>query len=694
MVVSELVSQANTMMKIKMKLKGRLRTYLRFTIYLGILLIVIGVAAFVLNKTAGIMLAMFTIVYFAVVLILYFYNKPVIMNELVSFATEYGQIQRKLLRELDLPYALLDEDGKIMWTNRAFEKAVHQQKGYSKGIQTLFPTITEDRLPNIEVDQTECEIEFEGRDYTARFRKIPLREMAEHSDIIEAKDYDGFLIACFLFDETALHIALQELDDQSLCVGMIYLDNYDEALESVEEVRQSLLVALIDRKVNKYVASIDGICRKMEKDKFLVILSKKAVTQLQESHFELLEDIKTVNIGNEMAVTISIGLGVDGLTYAQNYEFARNAIDLALGRGGDQAVIKTAEAVTYYGGKSQQVEKNTRVKARVKAHALRELVTAKENVLVMGHSRPDADSFGAAVGIYCMARALDRKAYIVLDGMTSDIQPLVECFTGVSGNEDAVISGQQAMEMANNNTVLVVVDVNKPSLTECPDLLHLVKSVVVLDHHRAGSEIIENATLSYVEPYASSACEMISEILQYVQDNIKIHIEEADCMYSGVMVDTNNFLTKTGVRTFEAAAFLRRCGADVTRVRKMFRADALEYKAKADAVSQAEIYRDSYAISTCYADDLPSPTVIGAQAANELLNIRGIKASFVLTDFQGRIYVSARSIDEVNVQLIMERLGGGGHMNVAACQIEGIGLEEAIGELKGTIDSMIESGEL
>jgi c-di-AMP phosphodiesterase-like protein len=432
----------------------------------------------------------------------------------------------------------------------------------------------------------------------------------------------------------------------------------------------------------------------MEKDKFLIILRKKAVTLLQESHFELLEDIKTVNIGNEMAVTISIGLGVDGLTYAQNYEFARNAIDLALGRGGDQAVIKTPEAVTYYGGKSQQIEKNTRVKARVKAHALREIMTAKDTVLVMGHSRPDADSFGSAVGIYCMARVLDRKSHIVLDGITSDIQPLVDCFKSVSGNEDAIISRQQAMEMAGNNTVLVVVDVNKPSLTECPDLLHEVKSVVVLDHHRAGNEVIENATLSYVEPYASSACEMISEILQYVQDNIKIHIEEADCMYSGIMVDTNNFLTKTGVRTFEAAAFLRRCGADVTRVRKMFRADAGEYKAKADAVSQAEIYRESFAISVCTAYDVPSPTVIGAQAANELLNIRGIRASFVLTDFQGKIYVSARSIDEVNVQLIMERMGGGGHMNVAACQIEGIGIDEAIGELKKTIDEMIESNEL
>jgi c-di-AMP phosphodiesterase-like protein len=395
-----------------------------------------------------------------------------------------------------------------------------------------------------------------------------------------------------------------------------------------------------------------------------------------------------------MVVTISIGLGVEGLTYAQNYEFARNAIDIALGRGGDQAVIKTPEAVTYYGGKSQQVEKSTRVKARVKAHALREIISSRDLVLVMGHRNPDADAFGSAVGIYCISRMLNKKCHIVLDQPTSDIRPLIDSFRNGPDYEDAIISGETAIEMAGSNVVLVVVDVNKPSITECPELLKYCKSIVVLDHHRAGNEIIENATLSYVEPYASSACEMISEILQYIQDNAKIRPEEADCMYSGITVDTNNFLTKTGVRTFEAAAFLRRCGADMTRVRKMFRADAAEYKAKADAVSQAEIYKKCYAISVCTADDLPSPLVIGAQAANELLNMRGVRASFVLTDYQGKINISARSIDEVNVQLIMERMGGGGHMNVAACQMEGMGIAEAIGALKSTIDAMEDSGEL
>ncbi|MGN0166547.1 MAG: DHH family phosphoesterase [Acetatifactor sp.] len=683
-------------MKKRLKLKGRIKTYIQFCIYLGILLCVVDIAMFMIDVRAGALLTAYTALYFAITLSRYFYNKTIIMNELVSFATEYGQIQRKLLRELELPYALLDDSGKVIWTNVAFETVIHQPKGYNKSITALFPTLTRDRLPDDSgVDEAQYELEYEGNEYIAKFRKISLKEMAEHSDMIDAKDYNGYLIAVYLFDETALHIALQEVDDQSLAVGMIYLDNYEEALESVEEVRRSLLIALIDRKVNKYISGFDGICKKLEKDKYLVIMRKKAIAQLQESRFDLLEEVKTVNIGNEMAVTISIGVGLDGLTYAQNYEFARNAIDLALGRGGDQAVIKTPESITYYGGKSQQVEKNTRVKARVKAHALREIITSKDLVLVMGHRMPDVDSFGAAVGIYRIAQTLGRKAHIVLNEATPAIAPMVELFqNNPEYEEDMIINNAQAIEEASSNSVLVVVDVNKPSITECPDLLRFCKSVVVLDHHRQGTETIENATLSYVEPYASSSCEMVSEILQYTYDNIKIHTEEADCMYSGIMIDTNNFMTKTGVRTFEAAAFLRRNGADVTRVRKLFREDALEYKAKADAVSQAEIYKQYFAISVCTADDLPSPTIIGAQAANELLNIKGIKASFVLTDYQGKIYISARSIDEVNVQIIMERMGGGGHMNTAACQMEGMGLIEAIGALKRTIDAMLENNEI
>ena len=683
-------------MKNSVKLKGRLKSYLQSSLYLGFLLIVVDVLIYMIDYRAGLILSGFIIFYIAIILSMMFYNKPIIMNELVSFATQYGQIQRRLLRDLELPHALLDDSGRIIWTNIAFERMVHQEKGYRKSVTSLFPSITKDKLPGVnEEDEVEFDVEYDSGNYIAKMKKISLKEMAENSDIIEAKGYDGYLVALYLFDETALKIALKEVDDQSLAVVLIYLDNYDEALESVEEVRRSLLTALIERKINKYIASMDGICKKLEKDKYFVIMRKEAALQLQENRFDLLEDVKTVNIGNEMAVTISIGMGLDGLSYTQNYEFARNAIDIALGRGGDQAVVKMPENVAYYGGKSQQMEKSTRVKARVKAHALKEIIAVKDEIYVMGHRMGDADSFGAAVGIYRVAEVLNKKAHIVLNDVSASIQPMVDTFlNNDSYEENMIINNAQALEMVGSNAVLVVVDVNKPSITECPELLKRCKSVVVLDHHRQGSEIIENATLSYIEAYASSACEMVSEILQYIGDNLKLRPEEADCMYSGIMIDTNNFMTKTGVRTFEAAAFLRRNGADVTRVRKLFRDDAAEYKAKADAVSQAEIYRQSYAISVCTGEDVASPTVVGAQAANELLNIKGIKASFILTPYNGIIYISARSIDEVNVQVIMERMGGGGHLNVAGTQIENGTIEEGIVTIKRTLDAMIAEGEL
>lgn len=683
-------------MKHKLKLKGKLQTYLQLSMLLGILLAVVDIWIYTLDIKAGVVLSGFVLFYLIMSLIMMNFNKSILMNELVSFATQYGQIQRRLLRDLELPHALLDDTGKVIWTNIAFEKVVHQEKGYHKSITALFPSITKDKLPgNGGEDEVEFDIDYESGNYIAKLKKISLKEMAENSDIIEAKGYDGYLIALYLFDETALKIALREVDNQSLAVGLIYLDNYEEALQSVEEVRRSLLIALIDRKVNKYIAALDGICKKLEKDKYFVIMRKEAITQLQENRFDLLEDVKTVNIGNEMAVTISIGVGLGGLSYAQNYEFARNAIDIALGRGGDQAVVKIPENVIYYGGKSQQVEKSTRVKARVKAHALKEIISVKDEVYVMGHRMGDVDSFGASVGIYRIAKTLDKRAHIVLNDVTASMRPLVELFQNNSEyEEDMIINNAQALETVGNNAVLVVVDVNKPSITECPELLKRCKSIVVLDHHRQGTEIIENATLSYIEAYASSACEMVSEVLQYISDNLKLRSEEADCMYSGIMIDTSNFMTKTGVRTFEAAAFLRRNGADVTRVRKLFRDDAAEYKAKADAVSQAEIYRHSYAISVCRGEGIESPTVVGAQAANELLNIRGIKASFVLTLYNGTVYISARSIDEVNVQIVMERMGGGGHLNIAGTQIENGTIEDGIETIKKTLDAMIAEGEL
>ncbi|MCR5094551.1 MAG: DHH family phosphoesterase [Lachnospiraceae bacterium] len=679
----------------RIRFKGKLKSMFLTSLWLGILLFAVNVAVLLVSRDAGLILAGFTFLYFLINVLIYMNSRAILMNEMVSFATEYGQIQKTLLRELDLPSALLDDTGRIVWSNRAFEQTVRLDRTARKSITSFFPEVTLDKLPTDE-DEVQMELEYGEQSFSLQMRRIDLTEMARNSEIIDGDSYEGSLIAIYLFDETALKLALREIDDQSLAAGLIYLDNYDEALESVEEVRRSLLIALIDRKVNKYVASAGGIAKKIEKDKYFLVMPKLSCTMLCDSRFEILEEVKTVNIGNEMAVTLSVGVGLDGLTYAQNYEFARSAIDLALGRGGDQAVVRTPDTTLYFGGKSQQIEKNTRVKARVKAHALEEIIAGKDNVLVMGHRQGDADSFGSAVGIYRIARALDHRAQIVVNEVTSSIRPLMELFKGNPDyEEDMIIDSARAVDAVGQETVLVVVDVNKPSITECPELLRLCKYIVVFDHHRQGTEVIENATLSYVEPYASSACEMVSEIVQYIEGDVRVRSEEADSMYAGIMIDTNNFSSKTGVRTFEAAAFLRRSGADVTRVKKLFREDALEYKARADAVSQAEIYRDSFAISICDPDDdVESPTIIGAQAANELLNIRGIRASFVCTPWQGRIYVSARSIDEVNVQVLMEKFGGGGHMNEAGCQMDGISATEAVSILRGALDKGIEEGTL
>lgn len=677
----------------KLKLTGKLKTYLHTPLILGGLMILLNLWIYLISVHAGIILSAFIVIYFIVIIIMLAFSKPGLMTELVSFATEYGQIQKELLKELELPHAILDENGKVIWMNKAFEAVADRETAMQKSVHSIFPDINKDKMPD-SIEAVEWPIKYENKDYRVRMKKIGLKDMALLSKTVKVTDdYDGYLIALYLFDDTALNLALREIDNQSVVVGFIYIDNYEEAMESVEDMGQSLLAAFIDRQVNQYISSLDGIVRKTEKDKYLVILRKSAFNQIKEDRFKILDDVKNLNIGNETAVTLSIGIGLDGLTYAQNCEFARNAIDLALGRGGDQAVVKAKENVTYYGGKSQQKENNTRVKARVKAHALEEIINSKDKVFVMGHRNADVDSFGACVGIKVACDVLQKECHIVLDSVSNSLQPLVDLYkTYPDLEEDAIISGDDALEMATGKTVLVVVDVNKPSITECPDLIKKCKSIVVLDHHRQSTEAIENATLSYVEPYASSACEMVSEILQYINGGVKLKGIIADCLYSGIVIDTQNFEAKTGVRTFEAAAFLRRNGADVTRVRKMFRDDIDEYRIKADAVGRAEIYKKDYALSICNSSEAKSPTVLAAQAANELLNINGIKASFVLSEYQSKIFISARSIDEVNVQIIMERLGGGGHMNIAGAQLEDMNIEQAMDTVKQTLDSMIEEG--
>lgn len=679
----------------KIKYKGQLKIYLLWPVILSVLLLIMNIPIYLADKKAGLICTVGVVIYIVISLLLLFRNKQMVMNDLVSFATRYGQVQKQLLKDLEIPYALLDEDGKIIWTNEAFEQVMHIKSGYRRVISSILPEINKGVLPGIE-DTTEIKVTYEESDYRISMKKVDMKQAIEDTDVLNSDELDSYLIAFYMFDETLKNRLQKEVEDEQLATGLIYIDNYDEALESVEEVRRSLLVALVDRKINKYFSASDALVKKLEKDKYLICVQNKYLQSIIENRCDFLEDVKTINIGNEIAVTLSAGFGAKAGSYQKNYEYARTAIDLALGRGGDQAIVKTPENISYYGGKSQMAEKNTRVKARVKAHALREIIEGNDRIIVMGHRIMDVDSFGAAVGMYRAAKTFDKRAHIVINEVTTSIRPLMEEMMKMDDcEEDLFLNNAQVMEVVDNNTALIVVDVNKPSFTECKELLGKCKTIVVLDHHRQSSEKIQNATLSYIEPYASSASEMVAEILQYIHDNVKLKSIEADCIYSGIMIDTNNYTTKTGVRTFEAAAYLRRNGADVTRVRKMFRNDMEDYKARAEVVRQAEVVFGAYAISVSAPDTVSeSPTILGAQAANELLNISGIKASFVLTDYQGTVYVSARSIDEINVQLVMEKLGGGGHMTIAGCQLAGVSIEEAKMLIIRTLESMQKEGEI
>ncbi len=673
---------------------GLLKSFFICPLYIGIVLIVTCGIVFCIDIMAATVISIFLVIYLLACGVMYFYMRPKIMSGMVEFAANYSQVQKQLLYNLSVPYCLLDNNGNVMWANKAMQDCIGIRKDFRRNINTVLPEVTPSIFPDREEGFKEIRLTFQERDYKAELKSIDADAMAEGVDIIE-RSTESSMYVMYLFDETDINTYIQKLKDERCVVGLVYIDNYEEALDSTDDVRRSLLAGLIDKRVNKYFSSGSAIVRKLEKDKYIVVFRYNYLEKLMHDKFSLLEEIKSIKIGNEMTITLSMGIGTGSAEYAKNYDVAKAAMDLALGRGGDQAVVKDGEKILYYGGKSQQMEKNTRVKVRVKAHALRQILDNNSNVLVMGHTLADIDSFGSALGIYIIARKLGKEAHIVLGEITSSVRPFVNRFIDREEYpDDMLVKPEDAASYINASTVVIVVDVNRPQRTECPELLEKCKTVVVFDHHRRQSDTITGAVLSYVDPYASSASEMITEMIQYVDDNIKLKAFEADALYAGINIDTDGFNSKSGPRTFEAAAFLRRHGADVTRVRKMLRSNMNECKEIARAVGRAEIYKGAYAISTFDGDGIDTPTVGGAKAANELLDISGIKASFVITPYEDKIFISARSIDEVNVQLVMEKLGGGGHMSIAGAQLTDCTTDQAINKIKVTLDNMIKDGEI
>ena len=678
----------------KNAIKGTLRSYLRWPIILAVLLIVMNIQIYTIDLLAGLVMSGYVTIYLLIAILLYCFKRKALLQDLVNYAMEFHHRTKVVAKNMELPMAILDVNGTCVWQNDKFLDTFAPELPKRFPITNAIGALTEQYLPD-SVDR-DCELHFNRDDifYRATIQRIEFQQ----EDTLQKADVLGLgdsLYLLFVHDETEIVHYIRENYDQRLDIGLLYIDNYEESLATIEEVRRALLSALIDRKINKYMLKYDAITRKLEKDKYIILFQHKYLSDMQADKFSLLKEVKNINIAEEKSVTISMGIGIQADTFRKRQEYARSAIDLALARGGDQVVVKDGEDIAYFGGKAKQVERNTRVKARVKAHALHEIIESRENVIIMGHSLTDVDSLGAGIGIFCAAKVLGKKAQIVINDPTSSIRPLMECFSVDKGYpEDMFITSEIALEMVSRNTLVMVVDTNRPSYTECPELLKKTDTIVVFDHHRQNSEVIENPVLSYIEPYASSACEMVAEVLQYFQDGFKLSAAEADCIYAGILIDTNNFMTKTGVRTFEAAAYLKRSGAEVTRVRKMLRNDMACYKARAEAVRHAEVYRGAFAISVCPSENVESPTIVGAQAANELLNIIGIKASFVLTEYNGKIYIRSRSIDEINVQLIMERLGGGGHLNVAGAQLKDCTIVQAKHAIMDTLDEMLKEGDI
>lgn len=482
--------------------------------------------------------------------------------------------------------------------------------------------------------------------------------------------------------------------NSNILVGLLLVDNSLEIQETMDEIRFPHFSAIIERKINDYFNNMGGLVKKIEGYKYLFVLNKEMLKKLKEDKFSITEQIGKIEMGNDMPATLSIGIGMNGNTVNEDMAFARAALDLAMGRGGNQIVIKESEdTYQFIGGDGKEVSQNSKVRARVKAYGLVELILSASDVMIMGHKNPDLDSLGSAAGVFAIANFYDKKCHIVLNQVTSSIKALYERLCDDGRYENVFINSEEAVKIAKRRTLLIVVDTHRPFLTECPELLDKIRNIVVIDHHRKATGAIDHCALIYHEAYASSVSEMVTEMLMYIK-GIRLSKAEIEGLMAGITVDTKNFAFKTGIKTFEAAAYLKKNGADSISVRRLFKNSFDEYLARSEIVRNAEIIYDNMAISVLSNKiTVDNPTVLIAQAADELLNLQGIEVSYVFCEFGGKVHISARSLGKINVQKLMEMLGGGGHQAGAAAQLEGVTIDEAINMLKEKIEIYLEEKE-
>lgn len=576
------------------------------------------------------------------------------------------------------PLVIIETDGNIIWKSSKF---IHEFANID--INNYLNNIVKEI--KLELENGSNEDKKELQDLILKQVKIGSKTYKVVGEYVESKEKQKnnnkeYMTTLYFIDETKNILLEQKYNNSKLCIGIIMIDNYEEIMQRLSDEDKPILTAQIERNLYDWAATFEGLIIKSERDTFILLLQQKYLKQLEEEKFNILDKIKEIEIPGKVQSTLSIAIATEESSNYEKYKTAQSMIDIALGRGGDQAILRKDGKYIFFGGRTQELEKRTKVKARIVANALQELMEEAENIFVMGHTNSDIDAMGASLGVYRLAKTIGKQAYIVNTTVGSTLDSFLQTAREDEEYQKTIIGKDEAIEKINENSLLVVVDTHKTSYVDVPELLEKTNKIVIIDHHRRGTDFIENALLTFHEVYASSACELVTELLEYSEQEIKLTQLETEGLYAGIMMDTKNFTFKTGVRTFEAAAYLRKCGVDIIKVKKWFQSDLETYNKISEIVANAEVINDTIGISI-YDKEEPDTSLICAKSADELLTISNITASFVIGNLGDKICISGRSIGDINVQLILEKLGGGGHITLAGAQVEGMSIEEVKQEL-------------
>ena len=621
------------------------------------------------------------ILYVLVIMYAYWTNnrrKAELSEHIKDLTLTVDNAAKSTLINSPFPLVIIETDGNIIWKSSKF---IHEFANID--INNYLNNIVKEI--KLEIENSSEENKRELKELIYKQIKIGDKNYKILGEYVKSKEKDKkketeYMTTLYFIDETKEVELEKKYKDSKLCVGIIMIDNYDEIMQRVSDEDRPGLIAQIERNLYDWATEFEGLIIKSERDTFIIILEQKYIEKLEEEKFNILDKIKEISIPGKIQSTLSIAISTEGDSNYEKYKSAQATIDIALGRGGDQAVLRKDGKYTFFGGRTQELEKRTKVKARIVAHALEELMQEADQVIVMGHTNSDIDAMGSCFGIYRLAKTIGRQAYVVNNTSGFSVDNFIEAAKSEEEYKDIIINKEKAINIITKETLLVVVDTHKTTYVEVPELLEKTNKIVVIDHHRRSTDFIENSILTFHEVYASSACELVTELLEYSENEINLTQLETEGLYAGIMMDTKNFTFKTGVRTFEAAAYLRKCGVDIIKVKKWFQSDLETYNKISEIVANAEITNDTIGISIYDKADSNS-NVICAKAADELLTISDITASFVIGNLGNKICISGRSIGDINVQLILEKLGGGGHITLAGAQVEGMTIEEVKQEL-------------